>query len=54
MTMKLRLPRGNPRPSTGRKCFATWNYVTKDSPLLPAGLLGPVKLVPVAEILLTK
>ncbi|MDX6765232.1 MAG: glycosyl hydrolase [Candidatus Methylacidiphilales bacterium] len=35
---------GLPRPSTGRKCFVTWNYFTKDSPLIPAGLLGPVVL----------
>lgn len=32
------------RPSKGRYCFTTWNYFTKDSPLLPSGLLGPVKI----------
>lgn len=33
-----------PRPSKGRFCFTTWNYFTKDSPLIPSGLLGPVTL----------
>ena len=41
--------KGQPRPSSGRQGFVTWNYFTKDSALLPAGLLGPVRLVPVAE-----
>ena len=36
--------KGQPRPSQGRKCFVTYNYFTKDSPLLDAGLLGPVTL----------
>ena len=31
-----------PRPSSHRYCFTTWNYFTKDSPLIPSGLLGPV------------
>ena len=30
------------RPSSGRYAFATWNYFTKDSPLEPSGLIGPV------------
>jgi hypothetical protein len=34
-----------PRPSKGRFCFTTWNYFTKDSPLLPSGLLGPVRVL---------
>ena len=33
-----------PRPSKGRYCFTTWNYFTKDSPLIPSGLLGPVTI----------
>lgn len=33
------------RPSKGRYCFTTWNYFTKDSPLIPSGLLGPVRLM---------
>ena len=33
------------RPSAGRTTFVTWNYFTKDEPLLPAGLLGPVRVV---------
>jgi len=36
---------GTPRPSQGRYCFTTWNYFTKDSPLTPSGLLGPVRLL---------
>lgn len=32
------------RPSKGRKCFTDWNYFTKDSKLVPSGLLGPVSL----------
>ncbi len=33
------------RPSRNRHCFVTWNYFTKDSPLLSAGLVGPVRLM---------
>lgn len=44
--------KGQPRPSSGRKTFTTWNYYTKDSPLLPAGLLGPVVLRVVQELTL--
>ncbi len=33
------------RPSNGRKCFVDWNYFTKDSPLVPSGLLGPVEII---------
>jgi len=33
------------RPSRKRHCFVTWNYFTKDSPLQPAGLVGPVRLL---------
>jgi hypothetical protein len=33
-----------PRPSKGRYCFVTWNYFTRDSPLIPSGLLGPVTI----------
>jgi hypothetical protein len=36
---------GSPRPPTGRYAFATWSHFKKDSPLLPSGLLGPVKLL---------
>jgi len=32
-----------PRPSK-RYWFTTWNYFNKDSPLTPAGLLGPVMI----------
>lgn len=34
-----------PRPSQGRKAFTNWFYYKKDSPLEPAGLVGPVRLV---------
>lgn len=36
--------KGQPRPSHGRHAFTTWNYFTKDSSLVPSGLLGPVRL----------
>jgi len=39
-----------PRPSQGRKTFTTWQYFTKDSPLKPAGLVGPVRLLMQAEV----
>lgn len=34
--------KGEPRPVKERKAFIPWFYFNKDSPLLPAGLLGPV------------
>ncbi len=36
------LLKGQPRPEPRRITFTTWKYYTKDSPLLPSGLLGPV------------
>ena len=33
------------RTSPKRTCFATWNYFTKDSPLVPSGVLGPVRVL---------
>lgn len=38
------LKEGKPSP-TGRLTFSTWRHYTKDSPLLPSGLLGPVTLI---------
>ena len=38
------LTKGEPRPSPRRLTFATWKHFTKDSPLLPSGLLGPVSI----------
>jgi len=32
------------RPSKGRVCFTVWDYLADNSPLLDAGLLGPVRL----------
>jgi hypothetical protein len=34
------------RPEKNRKCFVVWYYHRKDTPLLPAGLVGPVTLIP--------
>jgi hypothetical protein len=34
-----------PRPSRERYTFTTWNYFKKDAPLVPSGLLGPVRLI---------
>jgi hypothetical protein len=33
-----------PRPVSERLTFATWKHFNKDSPLLPSGLLGPVRI----------
>ncbi|MBR5661275.1 MAG: hypothetical protein IKW99_06960 [Bacteroidales bacterium] len=33
-----------PRPSKDRKAFVIWSYFREDSPLQPAGLVGPVEL----------
>jgi hypothetical protein len=41
--------KNEPRPQPGRVAFTTTDYQKKDSPLIPAGLLGPVRLIPVAE-----
>lgn len=37
---------GQPRPSRERVTFTTWKHFTKDSELVPSGLLGPVVLRP--------
>ncbi len=37
--------RDEKRPSQGRYTFTTWNYFTRESPLTPSGLLGPVQLM---------
>lgn len=41
--------KNQPRPEKNRKCFVIWYYHRQNSPLLPAGLLGPVKLVPMTR-----
>jgi hypothetical protein len=41
---------GRSRPSPGRLTFTTWDFYTKDSPLLESGLLGPVTLSVVREV----
>lgn len=38
------LAEGKPRPSQGRHTMGSFKFFTKDSPLLPSGLLGPVTL----------
>ncbi len=42
--------KNQPRQSQGRKTFSIWYYYRKDSPLKPAGLLGPVRLVSASEV----
>jgi hypothetical protein len=37
--------KGEPRPVKERLTFTTWNYFTKDSPLTPSGLMGPVQIM---------
>jgi len=37
--------KGERRPSSGRFAFSTWKHYSKDSLLLPSGLLGPVRLL---------
>ena len=37
--------KGEARPVKERVTFTTWNYFKKDSPLIPSGLMGPVRLV---------
>ena len=36
--------KNEPRPSQGRKAFTIWYYFRQDSPLYPAGLIGPVRI----------
>ena len=44
--------KNQPRPSQGRKTFSVWYYFRKDSPLKPAGLVGPVRLITQSVIVL--
>ena len=39
------LNNGTPRPSKGRKTVGCFKFFTKESPLLPSGLLGPIELL---------
>jgi hypothetical protein len=36
--------KNEPRPTKDRLTFTTWNYFEKDAPLVPSGLMGPVRL----------
>jgi len=38
------LRNGTSRPEPRRKTFTTWRHNTKDTPLMPSGLLGPVQI----------
>jgi hypothetical protein len=39
------------RPSpTGRTSFTSWRLWKKDEPLVPSGLLGPVRLLPIVQV----
>ena len=40
------------KPEGGRVTFTTWKHYRKDSPLMEAGLLGPVRLIPAMKIML--
>jgi hypothetical protein len=42
--------KNQPRPSQARKTFSIWYYYRKDSPLKPAGLVGPVRLITETEV----
>lgn len=41
---------GKPRPSKERVTFTTWKHWTAEDPLLPSGLIGPVRLRPAALV----
>ncbi len=41
---------GKPKPDGGRITFTTWKFYDQDEPLLPSGLLGPVRLYNPAEV----
>ncbi len=41
--------KNEPRPEQRRKAFVVWYYHRKETPLLPAGLIGPVRLIPSAS-----
>jgi hypothetical protein len=38
------LTNGEPKPETKRKTFATWRHYKAGDPLVPSGLIGPVRL----------
>lgn len=39
------LTKGEQRPETGRTSFATWRHFSRETPLLPSGLMGPVRIL---------
>ncbi len=46
------LTSGGPVPATGRVTMTTWRHWQATDSLLPSGLLGPVRLVPIADVAL--
>jgi hypothetical protein len=45
------LLKNQPRPSQQRVTFTTWRFFEPTSPLLPSGLLGPVRLCRIPDII---
>ena len=43
----------NKARTSGRRTFTTWRHYKADDPLLPSGLLGPVRLVPATVTTIT-
>ncbi|HPS56107.1 MAG TPA: DUF3395 domain-containing protein, partial [Sedimentisphaerales bacterium] len=43
--------KNQPRPVKERFTFTTWQHWEKDDTLMPSGLLGPVKITPVQDVL---
>ena len=43
------LIKGEKRPSSGRYTFSSWYFYDKAGPLLPSGLLGPVRIISVLK-----
>jgi len=39
------LSRNEPKPPTQRKTFSTWRHYKVDDPLVPSGLIGPVRIM---------
>ena len=42
------------RPIKDRLTFSTFHFFTKDSPLLPSGLLGPVQIQTAQQVEVTR
>lgn len=44
--------KNQPRPVQSRKTFSVWYYYRNNSPLKPAGLVGPVKIIRASRVVL--